>query len=172
MAVKIRLARGGRKKKPYYWITVADARAPRDGKFLERIGVYNPMTNPATVSVDMERALYWLDCGATPTDTARNLLSSQGVLYKRFLLRGVKLGKIKEDQVVIKFEEWQKNKTAKITSSLSELEKKKLKAREEKNKAEAAVAEKKKADRAAKLTEAAQNAIPAEENIEKPSEPA
>ena len=86
MATKIRLQRHGRKGYPFYHIVIADSRAPRDGKFIERIGSYNPNTNPATINLDFERALYWLQTGAQPTDTTRNILSAQGVLMKKHLL--------------------------------------------------------------------------------------
>ena len=92
MAVKIRLARHGRKSYAYYHIVVADSRAPRDGKFIERLGSYNPNTNPATVVLNFDRALYWLNVGAQPTDTARNILSKEGVLLKKHLMGGVKKG--------------------------------------------------------------------------------
>ena len=92
MATKIRLARHGRKGSPFYHVVVADSRAPRDGKYIERIGSYNPMTNPATIDLNFERALYWLQVGAQPTDTAKRILSYEGVLMKKHLLEGVKKG--------------------------------------------------------------------------------
>ena len=92
MATKIRLQRHGRKSYAFYQIVVADSRAPRDGKFIERIGSYNPNTNPATVDLNFERALYWLQVGAQPTDTTRNILSREGVCLKKHLLEGVKKG--------------------------------------------------------------------------------
>ena len=92
MATKIRLARHGHKDYAYYHIVVADSRAPRDGKFIERIGSYNPNTNPATVDLNFERALYWIGVGAQPTDTAKNILSGEGVLLMKHLLGGVKKG--------------------------------------------------------------------------------
>src|SRR5690625_7395245 len=95
--LKIRLQRHGKKGKPFYWIVAADSRAKRDGKYLEKIGTYDPLTNPATVELDMDSALRWLDNGAQPTDTARNLLSSKGVLLKRHLLGGVRKGALTEE---------------------------------------------------------------------------
>ena len=92
MAVKIRLARRGRKKKPFYHIVVADARAPRDGKFIEKIGIYNPLTSPATIEVDRDKAFDWLMKGAIPTDTMRAILKYKGVMYKKHLQVGVKKG--------------------------------------------------------------------------------
>ena len=90
MATKIRLQRNGRKGYAYYHIVIADSRAPRDGRFIERIGSYNPNTNPAAIDLNFERALYWVMCGAQPTDTVRNILSGEGVLLKKHLLGGVK----------------------------------------------------------------------------------
>ena len=96
MPVKIRLARRGRKKRPYYHIIVADSRASRDGKFIEKIGSYNPMTTPATIELDRDKALDWLMNGAQPTDTARAILRFKGVMYKKHLMRGVKKGALTE----------------------------------------------------------------------------
>ena len=92
MPVKIRLSKKGRKKLPYYHIVVADSRAPRDGKFVERIGLYNPQTNPATIELNFDRALDWLQKGAQPTDTCRAILSEQGVMMKKHLIEGAKKG--------------------------------------------------------------------------------
>ncbi|MCD6331658.1 MAG: 30S ribosomal protein S16, partial [Bacteroidales bacterium] len=88
MAVRLRLARHGRKSRPYYYIVAADSRAPRDGKFIERIGSYNPTTDPATIDLDFDKALSWLQKGAQPSDTVRSLLQQRGVLYKNHLLKG------------------------------------------------------------------------------------
>ncbi len=92
MAAKIRLQRHGSKKRPFYFIVIADSRSPRDGKFIQKLGTYNPLTVPATIQLDRQRALDWLNKGATPTDTVRRILSFKGVLYLKHLLRGVKLG--------------------------------------------------------------------------------
>ena len=91
MPVKIRLQRHGSKKRPFYFIVVADARSPRDGKFIQKLGTYNPLTTPSTVQLDRQRSLEWLNKGAQPTDTVRKILSFKGVLYLKHLLRGVKL---------------------------------------------------------------------------------
>ena len=99
MATKIRLARHGRKQRAFYHIVIADSKAPRDGKFIEKIGSYNPNTQPATVELDIDKAVAWMDNGAVPTDTANALLKLTGVVYKRHLLRGVKLGVVKEGDV-------------------------------------------------------------------------
>ncbi|MEP7269668.1 MAG: 30S ribosomal protein S16 [Saprospiraceae bacterium] len=121
MAVKIRLQRHGRKKRPYYHIVVADARSPRDGKFIELLGTYNPIVKPATVDLDNERALDWLMKGAQPTDTVRNLLRFKGVLYKKHLLRGVKKGAITEELAEEKYQTFvmdkQKSNDVEITKN-------------------------------------------------------
>ncbi len=114
MPVKIRLKREGRKKKPFYHIVIADSRAPRDGRFIEKIGYYNPNTNPATIELDFDKALDWLLKGAQPTDTARAILSYRGVLYKKHLLTGVKKGAFSEVEAERRFETWMKEKEARI----------------------------------------------------------
>ncbi len=106
MAVKIRLQRHGSKKRPFYFIVIADARAPRDGKFIQKIGTYNPLTVPATIQLDRQKALEWLHKGAEPTDTVRRILSFKGVLYLKHLLRGVKLGLFDEAAAMQKFQKW------------------------------------------------------------------
>ncbi len=106
MAVKMRLQRHGSKKRPFYFIVVADARAPRDGKFIQKIGTYNPLTVPATIALDRQKALDWLHKGAEPTDTVRRILSFKGVLYLKHLLRGVKLGLFDEVTAMTKFQAW------------------------------------------------------------------
>lgn len=103
MSVKIRLQRHGSKKRPFYFIVVADARAPRDGKFIQKIGTYNPLTVPATVQIDRQKSLEWLHKGAQPTDTVRRILSYKGVLYLKHLLRGVSLGLFDEATAMQKF---------------------------------------------------------------------
>jgi len=112
LAVKIRLRRMGKKGQPIYKVVAADERSPRDGKFIEIIGMYNPITNPATIDIKEERALYWLGVGALPTPTVKGLLSKQGILYKQDLLNSG----LKEEEVAVKLEEWLKNKEAKIAS--------------------------------------------------------
>jgi small subunit ribosomal protein S16 len=106
MPVKIRLQRHGSKKRPFYFIVVADARAPRDGKFIQKIGTYNPLTVPASVQLDRQKALDWLHKGAQPTDTVRRILSYKGVLYLKHLLRGVKLGLFDDATAMVKFQSW------------------------------------------------------------------
>lgn len=106
MPAKIRLQRKGRKKRPFYYIVVADSRSPRDGKFIQKIGTYNPLTVPATIHLDRNRALHWLQKGAQPTDTVRRILSFKGVLYLKHLLRGVELGLFDEKAAFEKFDSW------------------------------------------------------------------
>ncbi|MES2649466.1 MAG: 30S ribosomal protein S16 [Bacteroidota bacterium] len=106
MPVKIRLQRHGSKKRPFYFIVVADARSPRDGKFIQKLGTYNPLTVPATIQVDRQKALDWLHKGAQPTDTVRRILSFKGVLYLKHLLRGVKLGLFDDATAMVKFQAW------------------------------------------------------------------
>ena len=113
MAVKIRLQRHGSKKRPFYFIVVADARAPRDGKFIQKIGTYNPLTHPATVLVDRQKSLEWLNNGAQPTDTVRKILSTKGVLFLKHLLRGVDLGLFDHATAMTKFEAWHQEQESK-----------------------------------------------------------
>ncbi len=114
MPVKIRLQRHGKKGKPFYWIVAADARAKRDGKYLEKLGIYNPNTNPATVELNVDGAVTWLQNGAQPTDTAKTLLSYKGALLKNHLAGGVRKGALTEEQAEAKFEAWLEEKTGKI----------------------------------------------------------
>ena len=114
MATKIRLQRGGHKNYAFYSIVIADARAPRDGKFTEKIGTYNPNTNPATVDLNFERALYWVECGAQPTDTVRTLLKDSGVYMMKHLKGGVKKGAFDEAACQQKFDAWKAAKEQKV----------------------------------------------------------
>src|SRR5512136_1897648 len=123
MAVKIRLARKGRKRKAYYHIVVADSRSPRDGRYIEKIGNYNPLTNPATIELDFDKALGWLQNGALPTDTCRAILSYRGVLLKKHLLEGVKKGAFDETEANKRFETWMKQKEEQIETKKSRIEK-------------------------------------------------
>jgi len=135
MAVKIRLQRRGRTHFAQFAIVVADSRAPRDGKFIEKLGTYNPNTNPATIDLQFERALYWIQQGAQPTDTARAILSYKGVLMMDHLLRGVKKGAFNDEEAKRRFEEWLKAKEAKIQAKKENLTK------EEKDKKQALLEE-------------------------------
>jgi small subunit ribosomal protein S16 len=114
MAVKIRLARRGRKKAAMYDIVVADSRSPRDGRFIEKLGTYNPNTNPAAINYDADRAFYWMMTGAQPTDTVRAMLSYRGVLYRRHLQLGVDKGAITQEVADQRFNDWKTEKDAKI----------------------------------------------------------
>jgi len=157
MAVKIRLARKGRKKLAFYHIVVADSRSPRDGRYIEKIGSYNPLTNPATIELDFDKALGWLQNGALPTDTCRAILSYKGVLIKKHLLEGVKKGAFDEAEASKRFEEWLKLNEAKIEAKKSSLEKsqdddlgKRLSVEKKVNEARKAKLAKRNADLAAK----------------------
>lgn len=160
MATKIRLQRHGKKGKPFYHVVVADSRAPRDGKFIERIGSYNPNTNPATIDLDFDKTLDWLNKGAQPTDTTRAILSYKGVLYKKHLLGGVKKGAFDEATADARFDEWLKSKEAKIDGKKDGLAKSQAEARQAALAAEA----KKKAEIAAAIE--AKNTPPVEEVAE------
>ncbi|MFK8103361.1 MAG: 30S ribosomal protein S16 [Saprospiraceae bacterium] len=126
MSVKIRLQRRGRRKKPFYHIVVADARAPRDGRFIEKIGTYNPMTKPATIDLDRDKAYDWLMKGAQPTDTARAILRFKGVLYKKHLMRGVAKGALTEAAAEEKYQAWIGEKEAKIEARVAQSKEEKL----------------------------------------------
>lgn len=125
MPVKIRLQRKGRKKRPFYHIVVADIRAPRDGKYIERIGMYNPMTKPATIDIDRDKAYDWLMKGAQPTDTARAILKFKGVYYKKHLQRGVTKGALTQEEADKKYQEWIDEKEARIAARFEQSAKEK-----------------------------------------------
>lgn len=179
MATKIRLQRRGRKHYAFYSIVVADSRAPRDGNFVEKIGTYNPNTDPATVELNFERALYWVNNGATPTDTARNILSREGVYLMKHLQGGVKKGAFDEAAAQAKFDAWKNEKTSALNNVKSKNEqakrddkKARLEAEKEVNAAIAKkVADKKAAEALAKAeAEAAATAENAEVATEAPAE--
>lgn len=189
MATRIRLQRHGRKGYAFYSIVAADSRAPRDGRFIEKLGTYNPNTNPATVDICFERALYWVECGAQPTDTVRNILSHEGVMLMKHLNGGVRKGAFSEEEAQKRFEAWKAQQTSRTTAVKSKeaADKKavaaaRLEAEKKVNAAIAEkVAEKKAAEAAAKAeaeaaaaaeaaaTEAAAEEAPAEET-EAPAE--
>ena len=121
MSVKIRLARHGKKGYAYFHIVVADSHAPRDGRFIERIGTYNPNTNPATIELDGDKALDWMAKGAQPTETCRRVLSYRGVLLKKHLLEGVKKGALTEEGANAKWEAWMQEKDSKVQAKRNEL---------------------------------------------------
>jgi small subunit ribosomal protein S16 len=135
MPVKIRLTRRGRKKHPLYHIVVADSRAPRDGKYIEKLGLYNPTTNPPTIDLDFDKALDWVQKGAKPTDTCRSILSRKGVMYKKHLLKGVRKNAISEEEAEKRFNDWLSQKEEKVrTEREAEINKQK---QEEKERLEA-----------------------------------
>ncbi len=142
MPVKIRLQRHGKKGKPFYWIVAADSRSKRDGKFLEKLGIYNPNTNPATIELNVDNSVQWLQNGAQPTDTARAILSYRGVLLKHHLLGGLRKGALTEEQVEEKFNAWVEEKAKSVAAKVSGLDKVKADARAAALKAEKEVSEK------------------------------
>lgn len=155
MPVKIRLQRHGKKGKPFYWVVAADARAKRDGRYLEKIGTYNPNTNPATVEIDVDSAVKWLGNGAQPTDTARTLLSYRGALLKHHLQGGVSKGALTQEDADAKFEAWLEDKANRIQAKVDGLSKEEAKAQADAFAAEKAVNEKRVADAKALAEEAA-----------------
>ena len=177
MPVKIRLSRHGRKRNAFYHIVVADGRAPRDGKFIERIGSYNPNTNPATIDLNFDSALSWLRKGAQPTDTARAILSYEGVLYMNHLLKGVAKGALTEEQAKEKFDAWKKEKVAKIQAKRDKLagdkdaaKKAVLDAEAKINEERAAAIAKKKSDLAAEVEAANKKEEETEQVVEENNE--
>ncbi|MGG6229308.1 SSU ribosomal protein S16P [Tenacibaculum gallaicum] len=141
MPVKIRLQRHGKKGKPFYWVVAADSRAKRDGRFLEKIGTYNPNTNPATIDLDVDGAVKWLQNGAQPTDTAKAILSYKGALLKNHLAGGVKKGALTEEQAEAKFNAWVEEKTNKVAGKVDGLAKAEADAKAKALEAEKAVNE-------------------------------
>ena len=171
MPVRIRLQRHGKKGKPIYWIVAADSRAKRDGRYLEKLGIYNPNTLPATVELNLDRAVDWLQNGAQPSDTARNLLSEQGAMLKNHLIKGVHKGAITEDDVNAKFEAWLKDKESKNETLQKKIDSEAEKAHAAAIAAEKEVSAKRKEAAAAAVAEAeAQEEAPAAE--EAPAEEA
>ncbi len=122
MATKMRLQRFGKKGQAYFHIVIADGRAPRDGRFIEKIGIYNPITRPADIQLDFDRALYWVKTGAEPTETVEAILRYKGVAYMHHLLKGVEKGAMTEEEAQAKFEEWKTVKTGKIESAKNEIQ--------------------------------------------------
>ncbi len=151
MPVKIRLSKKGRKKLPYYHIVVADSRAPRDGKFVERIGLYNPQTNPATIELNFDRALDWLQKGAQPTDTCRAILSEQGVLMKKHLIEGAKKGAFTMEDAEARYQKWYNDKASRIKAQMDNISKGKADEMKKRLEAETKVKEAKAEELAKKL---------------------
>ncbi len=141
MPVKIRLQRHGKKGKPFYWVVAADSRAKRDGRFLEKIGTYNPNVNPAIIDLDVDKAVAWLQNGAQPTDTARAILSYKGAMLKKHLLGGVEKGALTQEQADAKFQAWLEEKEAKIQGKAEGLAKADAEAKAKALEAEKAVNE-------------------------------
>jgi len=162
MPVKIRLQRHGKKGKPFYWIVAADARSKRDGKFLEKLGIYNPNTNPATIDLDVDGAVKWLGNGAQPSDTAKRLLSYKGALLKHHLLGGLRKGALTEEQVEEKFNAWVAEKDAAVAAKISGLTQEQEAEKAKALAAEKAVNEKRVADAQALEAEAAAEVTAAE----------
>jgi len=174
MSVKIRLQRHGKKGKPFYWIVAADARSKRDGKFLEKLGTYNPNTNPATIDLNLDQTVTWLHNGAQPTDTARAILSYKGALMKHHLDGGVRKGALTQEQADAKLAKWLEEKANKVTAKKEGLSKaqeaakaKALKAEKEANdKRATAAAEAAKAEEVAEVAEEAAEEVVAETAVE------
>ena len=158
MPVKIRLQRHGKKGKPYYWIVAADARSKRDGRYLEKIGSYNPNTNPATIELDVDGAVNWLQNGAQPTDTAKAILSYKGALLKNHLAGGVRKGALTEEQAEAKFNAWLEEKASKVQAKADGLAKADADAKAKALEAEKAVNEARIAAAAPVVEEAAEEA--------------
>lgn len=169
MPVKIRLQRHGKKGKPFYWIVAADVRAKRDGRYLEKLGIYNPNTNPATIEVNLDDAVRWLDHGAQPTETARRILSYKGVLLKHHLKGGVRKGALTEEQAEKKFEAWLQEKEQKVAQKAENLEKAKAEAKEKALEAEKEANAKRAQEAAAEEAEAAAEAAAETAEAEAPA---
>ena len=177
MSVKIRLQRRGKKGKPFFWIIAADSRSKRDGKYLEKLGAYNPTTNPATIELDVELAVKWLQNGAQPTDTAKAILSYKGALLKNHLAGGVRKGALTEDQADAKFATWLDEKAGKVDAKKEGLVKADADAKAKALDAEKEVNAKREAEAAqviadAEAAEAAANAPAEEANVEATNEDA
>jgi small subunit ribosomal protein S16 len=194
MPAKIRLTRQGRKKRPFYHIVVADSRAPRDGNYIDKLGLYDPNTNPATIDLDFEKALDWLQKGAQPTDTCKAILSYKGVLMKKHLLEGVKKGALTEEEANTRFDKWLKEKITKIQAKTEKVKKTKeteakkrldaevkikdakaeeiAKKKAAEAKAEAAAAKEAEEPAVEEITEAAVEEAPVEEIVSKEETPA
>ena len=163
MAVKIRLQRHGKKGKPFYWIVVADSRAKRDGKYLQKLGTYDPNTNPARVEVNVDEALQWLQNGAIPTNTARTLLSYKGIMLKHHLNKGVLKGALSQEKADEQFQTWLKEKETKIRAKQDKISKEIDKSKADKLKLEKEANEKRILDREAAAKEAAEKDVSKEE---------
>ena len=170
MPARIRLQRHGKKNQPFYHIVVADGRAPRDGRFIEKLGTYNPLTNPATIDLNFDRAVEWVKNGAQPSDTVRRILSYKGVLLRRHLQIGVEKGAISQEQADVRFNEWLQAKEAKINNKKSDLENDARNSRKARLEAEKKANEQKAAAVAAKRQAAAEAAAAAKAEAEAAAE--
>ena len=170
MPVKIRLQRHGKKANAFYHIVIADGRAPRDGKFIEKIGTYNPTTNPATIVLDNDKALSWLQNGAQPTDTCRAILSYKGVMYKNHLQGGITKGALTQEQADAKFAKWIAEKEGKITGKITKLDSAKKDAYKNRMSTESASKDAKAAKIIAKNTPKATEAVVENSEPETPAE--
>ena len=178
MPTKIRLQRYGKKGQPFYHIVIADGRAPRDGKFIEKIGTYNPIAVPAQIQIDFERALYWVTTGAEPTDTVKVILHYKGVMFKKHLLKGIAKGALSQEQADVKFNEWQVAKDDKILHASKEKvlsakteDKKRFEAETKINEAKAQALAKKLAKEAKAMATSAAIEVAEEEVAEGAAEP-
>jgi small subunit ribosomal protein S16 len=172
MATRIRLQRHGKKNQPFYHIVIADGRAPRDGRFIEKIGAYNTLTHPATITLNFDRALYWVETGASPSDTVRSILKHEGVYLMKHLRGGIAKGAISENEAENKFEAWKQEKESKVSNTKREAADTKRSENKKRLEAETTVREKIAKKIAAKYAvEAAKEAKAAEEAVEAAAEP-
>jgi len=172
MPTKIRLQRKGKKGQPFYHIVIADGRAPREGRFIEKIGTYNPLTRPADIDIDFDKAISWLQTGAQPTDTVKAILAYKGVIYKNHLLKGVKKGALSAEQAEEKFSAWIKEKEEKISRKANEFVLSKKEASKKRLAVETEVNEAKAKAIAKKLAKLAENAEKQEEQAAEAEAPA
>ncbi len=172
MPVKLRLQRHGKKGKPFYWLVAADSRAKRDGRYLEKLGTYNPNTNPATVNIDIDRAVNWLEKGAQPTNTARTLLSYRGAMMKHHLNGGVRKGALTQEVADQKLADWLKEKEAKILAKKEGLTKAEAEAQAKRIAAEKEASEKRLAEAAAEEVETPSETVATEEGTAEETTPA
>ncbi|MCF0206815.1 MAG: 30S ribosomal protein S16 [Bacteroidales bacterium] len=172
MSVKLRLSRHGRKARAFYHIVVADSRSPRDGRFIEKVGTYNPMTNPATIDLNFDAALAWLQKGAQPTDTVRRILSYKGVLLKKHLLEGVKKGAFNDAEAERRFNAWMEEKNVKVSNKKNDIAAAKRADEKARLEAETKIKEQRSEAIARKIAErmAAETAAEAENTEEAPAE--
>jgi len=170
MATRMRLQRFGKKGQPYYHIVIADGRAPRDGRFIEQIGTYNPLTIPATIEINMDKAVSWIQKGASPSDTMKAILSYKGVLYKIHLLKGVAKGALTQEAADAKFEQWLTEKQTKINSKINQRKQESKSLLKEKLEVEAKIKEEREEAISAKRAKLLQKEAKAESKVEEEAE--